>query len=150
RVLISGPTGAGKSTLFRALAGIWPFGHGEIQVPARARVLFLPQRAYLPIASLRDAVSYPAGGGALADGALREALRATGLEGLVDRLDEVENWSNGLSVGEQQRLAVSRALLQRPDWLFLDEATAALDEASERALYALLCERLPDAAIVSI
>jgi putative ATP-binding cassette transporter len=150
RVLISGPTGAGKSTLFRALAGIWPFGKGQIEVPSRARVLFLPQRAYLPIASLRDTVSYPAPGGTFDDEALREALAQTGLDGLVDRLDDVENWSNRLSGGEQQRLAIARALLHRPDWLFLDEATAALDEAAEHKLYALLSERLPETAIVSI
>jgi putative ATP-binding cassette transporter len=150
RILITGPTGAGKSTLFRALAGIWPFGKGTIQVPGRARVLFLPQRPYLPIASLRDTVSYPAPGRTFDDDAVSEALRETGLEAFVDRLDEVQNWSNRLSGGEQQRLAIARALLHRPDWLFLDEATAALDEVAEHRMYELLNERLPDAAIVSI
>jgi putative ATP-binding cassette transporter len=150
RVLITGPNGSGKTTLFRALAGIWPFGRGRVEVPSRARILFLPQRPYIPIANLRDAVSYPAAGGAFDDEAVREALRAVGLPAFGGRLDEVQNWSLQLSSGEQQRAAIARALLHRPDWLFLDEATAALDEAAEAELYTLLRERLPDAAIVTI
>ena len=150
RLLVTGPSGIGKSTLFRALAGIWPFGRGRIQMPAPERRLFLPQRSYIPIASLRDAVTYPAASGTYDDTALREVLHAVGLHGFVDRLDDVETWSLQLSVGEQQRLAIARALLHHPDWLFLDEATSALDEASEAMLYTLLSERLPNAAIVSV
>jgi putative ATP-binding cassette transporter len=150
RVLISGPTGAGKSTLFRALAGIWPFGTGQVEVPSRARLLFLPQRAYLPVASVRETVSYPAPAGTFDDETVRTALRDTGLDTLAEHLDDVQNWSNRLSGGEQQRLAIARALLHQPDWLFLDEATAALDETAERHLYELLTDRLPNTAIISI
>ncbi len=150
RLLLAGPSGAGKSTLFRALAGIWPYGKGRIHIPADARVLFLPQKPYIPIGTLREAVAYPAGPAAFTDDAIREALGAVGLGGLAGRLDERQNWSMQLSGGEQQRLAIARALLHAPDWLFLDEATAAVDEESERRLYELLQARLPNAAIVSI
>ena len=150
-VLISGPSGAGKSTLFRAIAGIWPFGHGHIALPAAARTLFLPQKPYLPIATLRDVVLYPAGSdGAVEDAAIRTTLAAVGLPGLATALDEEANWALRLSGGEQQRIAFARALVQRPDWLFLDEATSALDEPSEACLYGLLRERLPATTIVSI
>jgi vitamin B12/bleomycin/antimicrobial peptide transport system ATP-binding/permease protein len=151
RLLVTGPNGSGKTTLFRAIAGIWPFGKGLVEVPAHARMLFLPQRPYFPIASLRAAVSYPAASSAFREECVREVLRAVGLPALSERLDEVQNWSLQLSGGEQQRVAIARALLHLPDWLFLDEATAALDECAETVLYGLLRERLPaHAAIVSI
>ena len=150
RLLIVGPSGSGKSTLFRALAGIWPYGRGRIRVPQGARVLFLPQKPYIPIAPLRDAVAYPGHANAFTDEAIRSVLADVGLAELATRLDERENWSMRLSGGEQQRLAIARALLHAPDWLFLDEATASLDEAAERRLYELLTARLPHAAIVSI
>ncbi len=150
RVLLSGPSGSGKSTLFRLLAGIWPFAEATVQIPEGARLLFLPQKPYLPIGSLRAAVSYPAAEGSVADAALCEALVQVGLDALSWRLDESRNWSMTLSGGEQQRLAIARALLQQPDWLFLDESTSALDEASEARLYQLIQSRLPKAAMVSI
>jgi putative ATP-binding cassette transporter len=148
--LISGPSGAGKSTLFRAIAGIWPFGSGEIRLPRAARVLFLPQKPYLPIGTLREVVSYPTPPAGIADAALREALAAVGLPELAGRLDERAHWALALSPGEQQRIGFVRALVQRPDWLFLDEATSALDEESESLLYGLLRERLPALTLVSV
>jgi putative ATP-binding cassette transporter len=149
-VLVSGPNGAGKSTLFRALAGIWPFGRGQVSLPEGAKVLFLPQKPYIPIGTLRDAVAYPAAGSDFADAAICEVLAAVNLDQLSARLDEAQNWSMQLSGGEQQRLAIARALLHRPDWLFLDEATSALDHATEERVYGLLRERLAGTSIVSI
>ena len=148
-VVVTGRSGSGKSTLFRALAGIWPFGSGEVRRPA-GHSLFLPQRPYIPLGTLRHAVAYPAPPDAYADAAVREALAAVGLGGLAARLDEEENWSQRLSGGEQQRLALARALLARPDWLFLDEATASLDPEAEALMYRLLHERLPGTTIISI
>jgi vitamin B12/bleomycin/antimicrobial peptide transport system ATP-binding/permease protein len=148
--LISGPSGAGKSTLFRAIAGIWPFGRGDVRLPRDGRVLFLPQKPYLPIGTLREVVSYPTPPAGLDDAALREALQAVGLPDLVGRLDESTHWALALSPGEQQRIAFARALVQKPEWLFLDEATSAVDEETEARLYALLRERLPGTTVVSV
>jgi putative ATP-binding cassette transporter len=148
--LVVGPSGAGKSTLFRAISGLWPFGSGEVHQPAYAKLMLLPQRPYIPIGPLRDAIAYPSAGTAFSDEALRGALDKVGLRALVDRLDQADNWQMRLSGGEQQRLAVARALLARPDWLFLDEATASLDEASEAALYRAIVETLPNATLISI
>ena len=149
-VLVRGASGTGKSTLFRALAGIWPFGKGHVRVPEGARVLFLPQKPYIPIGSLRDAIKYPDEHSRVSDPDIVEALRATGLGHLADRLDEVAHWSNTLSGGEQQRLAAARAMVFRPDWLFMDEATASLDEAAEAMVYNELKRRLPETTMVSI
>jgi vitamin B12/bleomycin/antimicrobial peptide transport system ATP-binding/permease protein len=149
-VLITGPSGSGKSTLFRAIAGIWPFGSGRVTVPTGAKVMLLPQRPYFPVATLAAAVSYPAQAGTFDDARIAEMLIAIGLPQLVERLGEEAHWNRMLSIGEQQRLGIARALLQAPDYLFLDEATASLDEAAEAALYRLLQERLKSAAIISI
>jgi putative ATP-binding cassette transporter len=150
RVLLRGPSGTGKSTLFRALAGIWPFGRGTVRVPEGARTMFLPQKPYVPLGTLRAAVTYPLPPDSFDDAAIKEALVAVQLDGLLDRLDETQPWALQLSGGEQQRLAFARVLLQRPDWLFLDEATAALDAQAEAHLYGELQRRLPGAAVVSI
>lgn len=151
RVVLQGPSGSGKTTLFRMLAGLWPFGSGRLSVPGPDDgVLFLPQRAYLPIGSLREAMAYPGHPGDFAHERMVEALHACRLDQLADRLDEERNWAMTLSPGEQQRLSVARAILQQPRWLFLDEATAAVDAATEQRLYELIIERLPEATIVSI
>ena len=149
-VLLAGASGSGKSTLLRAIAGIWPFGRGEIHVPRGARILFLPQRPYLPIGTLRDVVSYPVFEGRVEDKTLRETLEAVGLTEIAGRLDEETNWALQLSPGEQQRLAFARTLIQKPGWLFLDEATSALDETTEARLYRLVRERLPETMMFSV
>lgn len=150
RVLVNGPSGSGKSTLFRALAGVWPFGDGTVAVPAGSRVMVLPQRPYLPVGTLAAAVCYPALPDAFSRERIAEVLAAVGLGALTGRLDEEAHWGRTLSLGEQQRVAVARAILQEPDYLLLDEATASLDETSEAALYGLLREKLPGAALISI
>ena len=149
-VLVTGPSGSGKSTLLRALAGIWPYWKGRIRMPKGAKLLFLPQKPYLPIGSLKRAVSYPDDPAKFSDEDVLQALDAVGLPHLKKRLELSENWAQLLSGGEQQRLAFARALLYRPDWLFLDEATAALPDADQDRLYRLLKERLPDTTLVSI
>jgi len=149
-VLVSGPSGAGKSTLFRALAGVWPFGKGTVTVPKGARMMILPQRPYFPIAPLAEAVAYPAEPGSVDAGRVAELIAAVGLPALVDRIEEDAHWNRMLSLGEQQRLGIARAILYEPDYLFLDEATASLDEPAEAAVYRLLEQRLMKTTIVSI
>ena len=147
--VISGRSGIGKSTLFRALAGIWPFGSGTVERPSGS-ALFLPQRPYIPLGTLREAVTYPAAPGTIPDAAIRDALAATGLGALLPELDTDQPWAQRLSGGEQQRLAFARALLLHPDWLFLDEATASLDPHAEAELYRTIREKLPATTVLSI
>jgi putative ATP-binding cassette transporter len=149
-VLLTGPSGSGKSTLFRAISGIWPYGKGRIRIPEGARVMVVPQKPYIPIATLRAAVTYPSEPGAYGDDTIRKALSDAHLGGLVDQLDREDVWSQRLSGGEQQRIALARALLMRPDWLFLDESTSALDEKLEGEMYAALAEHLPKTTVISI
>jgi vitamin B12/bleomycin/antimicrobial peptide transport system ATP-binding/permease protein len=150
RILVTGPSGSGKTSLFRALGGVWPFGTGTVRIPDGASVLVLPQRPYMPLGTLRGALAYPGPQDAFSAEELVEVLDAVGLSSLRDQLEVTAYWADKLSGGEKQRLAIARALLQKPQWLFLDEATSALDEASEGQLYGLLIERLPESAIVSI
>ena len=148
--LVNGPSGAGKSTLFRAIAGIWPFGHGSVAIPKNATLMMLPQRPYFPIGSLQAAIAYPAEPDAYSPDRIKEVITAVGLPQLAVRVHEEAHWNRMLSLGEQQRLGLARALLIAPDYLFLDEATASLDEESEAALYRLLEQKLANTTIVSI
>ena len=147
--LITGSSGCGKSTLLRTIAGLWPFGHGTLELPEQSKVLFLPQRPYLPLGTLRRAICYP--GEELADDAqLSRLLQAVGMERLAKKLDQAEDWSRILSLGEQQRIAFARVLLAKPQWAFLDESTSALDESWERKMYGLLKQELPETGVVSV
>jgi vitamin B12/bleomycin/antimicrobial peptide transport system ATP-binding/permease protein len=150
RTLVTGPSGSGKSTLFRAIAGIWPFGKGKISIPTNASLMILPQRPYFPVGPLQDAIAYPAEADKFTTQQIAEAVAAVGLPALAARLDEDDHWNRMLSLGEQQRLGIARALLHKPQYLFLDEATASLDEPSEAALYRLIEDKLPNTTIVSI
>ena len=149
-VLLQGPSGSGKSTLFRAFAGIWPFARGKVALPGRA--MFIPQRPYVPDGTLRDALAYPEPAANYSDDALRQALTDALLPDLASRLDDSDAWSQKLSGGEQQRLAIARVLLKKPAWLFADEATSALDAEAERTLYRRLSAQVKQAggAMVSI
>jgi vitamin B12/bleomycin/antimicrobial peptide transport system ATP-binding/permease protein len=149
-VLLGGASGSGKSTLVRAIAGIRPVGDGEIRRSRDARILFLPQKPYLPIGTLREVVSYPRPIGGLDDATLREALAAVGLPEFARRLNESGHWALQLSPGEQQRIAFARALVQKPEWLFLDEATSAVDEPTEARLYRLVREQLGTTTVFSV
>jgi vitamin B12/bleomycin/antimicrobial peptide transport system ATP-binding/permease protein len=147
---LSGPSGSGKSTLFRAIAGIWPYGRGRITVPEGARTMVVPPKPYIPIGTLRVAVTYPAEPGTYTDGDIRQALADVYLDDLSNQLGREDVWSQRLSSGEQQRVAIARALLRRPDWLFLDESTSAVEEKLEAKLYAVLARRLPKTTFISI
>jgi putative ATP-binding cassette transporter len=149
RVMLSGRSGSGKSTLLRAMGHLWPAGHGSIRLPS-ARYLFLPQKPYLPIGSLREVLSYPQAGDVYPNERYAQVLETCRLPHLVSRLDESNHWQRMLSPGEQQRLAFARALLYAPQWLYMDEATSAMDEEDEATLYQALIDQLPGLSIVSV
>ena len=149
-LLVSGNSGCGKSTLLRALAGIWPYGCGIVSLPSGWRSMFLPQRPYLPLGSLRRAIYYPQPVPEKETADLRSLLERFGIGTLAERLDEVDDWSRILSLGEQQRLAFIRILLFRPDIVFLDESTSAMDEQREAEAYDILKELLPEMAVISV
>ncbi|MDO8399306.1 MAG: ABC transporter ATP-binding protein/permease [Bradyrhizobium sp.] len=150
RVLIVGDTGRGKSTLFRAVAGLWPWGSGTILTPPPGTMAFLPQRPYLPLGTLRNALSYPGATDAFPDADVRKALERCDLGSLIPKLDRTERWDKELSLGEQERLAFARLLLHKPGWVFLDEATAALDEDSQRRVMRLFDDELKQTTLLSI
>lgn len=147
-IVVTGRSGTGKTTLFRVLAGIWPFGSGRVQIPANS--FFLPQRPYVPLGTLRHVITYPNAMNSFSQEELAQVLRDVGMPQLCDRLDQDDNWPMRLSMGEQQRLGFARALLAKPDWIFLDEATASVDPEAETELYQVLKKRLPNATLVSI
>ncbi|WP_045885668.1 ABC transporter ATP-binding protein/permease [Pseudomonas chlororaphis] len=149
RLMLSGRSGSGKSTLLRAMGRLWPAGHGSIRMPNQ-RYLFLPQKPYLPIGSLREALSYPQSGDTYPQERYAQVLETCRLPHLVARLDESNHWQRMLSPGEQQRLAFARALLYAPQWLYMDEATSAMDEEDEATLYQALIDQLPGLSIVSV
>ena len=148
-VLVKGTSGSGKSTLLRAIAGIWPYAAGKAELPERERIMFIPQKPYLPLGTLRDALLYP-GKSMKDDEELKALMRLCSIESLADSLDVEADWSHVLSIGEQQRLAFVRTMIYEPEWLFLDEATSALDEATEENMYSMLRERLKKTTVVSV
>jgi putative ATP-binding cassette transporter len=150
RVAITGPSGTGKTLLLRAIAGIWSFGAGRVEIPDGARMLFVGQWPYIPIGTLRAAASYPAPEGTFSDDSIGGAMRVLGLDRFVVRLGDAGQWDQLLSPHEQQQLALVRVLLHEPEWIFLDKCTSALDEATEKRAYEILAERLPGATVMSI
>jgi putative ATP-binding cassette transporter len=149
RVLIRGESGSGKSTIMRAVAGVWPWGRGAIHLPSGV-MTFMPQKPYFPIGTLRDIMLYPKAPEGISDNTLKDMLHKVGLDHLRERLDETERWDHILSGGEQQRVAFARVIIHKPDWIFMDEATSALDEAGQENVMKLLIEELPETSIVSI
>jgi len=147
-VLIKGPSGCGKSTLLRAISGIWPYVAGKITLPPQDKIMFIPQKPYLPLGTLREVLTYPSS--QADDTTIKLMMERCKIEYLNDKLNEMADWSHVLSVGEQQRVAFARALLIAPDWLFLDEATSALDETTEKIMYENLGEYLATTTVVSI
>ena len=150
KVLVKGRTGAGKTTVFRVISGIWPFGEGEVVLPKGKKVIVLPQKPYFPIGTLADAITYPEPAGTYSREDMVKALQLVGMADYAARLDEEGHWNMICSGGEQQRLAIARALLFKPDYMFFDEATASMDEPSEMELYTMLSEEAKDATIISI
>jgi putative ATP-binding cassette transporter len=150
RLLIVGESGSGKSTLFRAIAGLWPWGSGTIRIPTPEHMMFLPQRPYLPLGTLRSAVCYPASRDTFDDETVRAALERCGLGEFLSALDEPRRWDQSLSLGQQQRVAFARVILHRPRWIFMDEATSALDDENQASMLSLFENELAGASILSI
>lgn len=147
---VKGISGIGKSTFVRAIAGIWPYGSGEISLPEQKNIMFIPQKFYMPIGTLREAMLFPDKVFHLPDNELINLLNACGLPDLTSQLHDTKPWSENLSPGELQRIAFARVLIQKPDWVVLDESTSALDLDSEKRLYDLLKAELPHCSVISV
>jgi putative ATP-binding cassette transporter len=148
---VRGRSGLGKSTFIRVIAGVWPYGSGEISLPEKNKtIMFLPQTSYMPLGSLRDAMLFPDKIQNVPDERLMELLKACDLSQLTSKLDEVAPWAEQLSPGELQRIAFIRVFIHKPDWVFLDESTSALDLLHEKEIYKLLADELPNCSIVSV
>jgi putative ATP-binding cassette transporter len=150
RVLVSGESGTGKSTLLRAISGLWPWGGGEVEIRKDAKLMLLPQRPYVPIGNLRRAATYPDAAESRSVDEIADAFKRVGLEHLIDRIEDEGPWDQTLSGGEKQRLAFARIFLHNPDIIVLDEATAALDPKSQDALMALLSKRPEETTLISV
>lgn len=150
RVLITGESGSGKSTLFRAIAGLWPWGSGQLEIPPGEQMMFLPQRPYLPLGTLRAALCYPASPDSFADDDVRAALERCGLSDFLAYLDDNRRWDQSLSLGQQQRVAFARVILHKPHWIFMDEATSALDDENQASMLSLFENELAGASVLSI
>lgn len=148
--LIYGPSGAGKSTLFQAINGLWPYCSGTLILPKEESIMFLPQKPYMPITSLRQVLLYPGNSKEYSDSTIREVMQECNLAHLVNKLDDKCHWGQQLSLGEQQCIAIVRAIFQQPQWLFLDEATSALDQVTEMKLYGALTKKLPHTTLICI
>src|SRR6185312_10693885 len=150
RVLIVGESGAGKSTLLRALAGLWPWGSGTIRLPDPDSVMFMPQRPYLPLGTMRTAITYPDPPDAFATDEIESVIKRVGLAEFLPALDTTERLDKSLSLGQQQLVAFARLLLHQPAWVFLDEGTSALDELSQRRVMSIFDHELSRTTVLSI
>jgi len=148
--VIKGESGLGKSTFIRTIAGVWPYASGEVIFPSKQKFMYLPQKPYMPMGTLKEAILFPDKKHPEFEAQVEDVMNACHLEAFIKRLDDMDNWAETLSPGEQQRVSFARVLLHKPDWVFLDESTSMLDSENETRLYHLIKERLPACTIISV